>query len=156
MKTTKNKLFLTSLFCYLQLVSFGRTFDLNYKPVGKIIKIELDSVLFFTDTTALFNHFASFKKEDEKFYYDKVKKYLLDQFEALKTDTFSITENFIQYENTRSFNGYGQQTNCWFLSYDLYHLIRKKKVMIIEKKRGCRKKIKAKKKKIFHDGYSRN
>lgn len=149
MKTTKNKLFLTSLFCYLQLVSFGQTFDLNYKPVGKIIKIKLDSVVFFTDTTALFNHFASFKKEDEKFYYDKVKKYLLDQFEALKTDTFSITETFIQYENTRSFNGYGQQTNCWFLSYDLYHLIRKKKVLIIGKNGDIVKKVKRKRKKYF-------
>ena len=117
----------TILIFSLLLFSFlanAKKYKLNYEPSGIIIKFQFDSMVIYTDTASLISLY------DEKKAYDlRVINYIRKSIRNTKNDTVLFVGENIPFKDSIN-NKYEKD---WYIEWAILHLIKNKKIKLIDK-----------------------
>ena len=129
----------------------AKNIKLDFEPRGKIIKFKMDSLIIYTDTTALFNlyrtsSFNLYKGKGNKVYEEyvtRIRKIVSQKIKESTNDTVTFQREFIGFNDGIDSLDIWKQ-NVWYIKWAILNLTDIKKLKLFDKQGKLVKRIKIK------------
>ena len=105
-------------FLFATLLTNAQTIKLDFEPNKPAIKFYIDSLTVYTDSSSLFYVYKRFGTKGFEEYDQRVKNFVLHQFNEIKSDTICFSGNLIPFND-----GLDNKTKkVWSVDWAIRHL----------------------------------
>jgi hypothetical protein len=118
-------------FCFLfaALLTNAQTITLDFEPSKPVIRFYFDSLTIYSDSSSVFYVYKHFGTKGFEDYDQRVKSFVLRQFNEIKTDTISFSGDLIPFNDGID----NENQTAWAVGWAIEHLTRKNLLKMYDK-----------------------
>jgi hypothetical protein len=141
----------TGIFICVTLLTNAQTLTLDFEPGRPVIRFYFDSLTIYTDSSSLFYIYKQFGSKGFEDYDQRVKKFVLGQFNETKADTISFSGNLIPFNDGND----NKNQKAWAVDWAIQRLTRQNLLKMYDKHGQLARRIETKKIGTKKKGYVR-
>jgi hypothetical protein len=141
----------TCIFLFATLLTNAQTIRLDFEPSKPVIRFYFDSLTIYSDSTSLFYVYKHFGTKGFEEYDQRVKSFVLRQFNEIKADTIFFSGDLIPFNDGID----NENQNAWAVGWAIEHLTRKNLLKMYDKRGQLVRTIESKKIGTKKKGYVR-
>jgi hypothetical protein len=135
------RILVTFCFLFAALLINAQTITLDFEPSKPVIRFYFDSLTIYSDSSSVFYVYKHFGTKGFEEYDQRVKNFILHQFDQIKGDTISFSGNLIPFNDGRD----NKTKKVWSVDWAIRHLTRQNLLKMFDKHGQLVRTIKTKK-----------